>query len=127
MRTALANNFVGENASEHILDEGRILGRPELILEAIKENVRILINVHLLGDVSWVAFVIFEGVAKRFRVIVFLVAVLKVHEHFLKLVKHILLVLSLPFRLFFSICNRVPEVGNHEQLLVETVHVADTP
>jgi hypothetical protein len=45
----------------------------------------------LFGEIGRIAFVIFEGVAIRLRVVISLLAILKVHEHSLNLMEDVVL------------------------------------
>ena len=95
-------------------------------LKSIKQDVRILINIHLLCDICRISIIVFKGITERFGIIVFFITVFKVHEHFLNLVKYILLWFYCTWRKVISICDWVSKVWNNEQLLIKAIHVANT-
>ena len=125
MGASFADYFIWKYATEHIFYQGFVLTVFQLIFKSVKEDVRILIYVHLLDYVCGIAVVVFEGVTVGFWIVVFFVTVLKIHEHFLDLVQDILFWFNWGGLRIVSICDGVPEVRNHEELLVEAVHVAN--
>jgi len=63
---------------------------------------------------------------KRFRTVIFLLTVFKIHEHFLNLMEDIVFRFETGSHGILCVANRISEVRNHEKLLIETVHIADT-
>ena len=114
VRTSFANYFIWKYATKHIFYQGFVLTIFQLIFKAVKEDVRILIDVHLFDYICRIAVVVFEGVAVGFRIVVFFVTVLKIHEHFLDLMQDVFLWFNWGGLWIFSIGDRVSEVWNHE-------------
>ena len=126
MRTALANNLVGKHSSKHVLDKSRTVRTLHLVLETVKKYVRKFVDIHLLGDVGWIAFIVFKGIAEVFGVIEFFFTLPQKQKHFLNLVEQ---VFFLEFRLkswLFTTGDCRSETGHHEQLLDQRTHVAST-
>ena len=96
----------------------------EQILNSIEKDVAKLVYIHLFSDVGRISLIVLESKAKLLGVIKLLVTIFKIHKHFLKLVKNVLLRLRRFGTRINCICNRVSKVRNHEELLDETVHIA---
>lgn len=126
MRTSLADYLVGEDPSKHVFDKSWVLGIFEPTLKSIKEHIRILINIHLLGHIGRISFIIFERLTEGLRIVVFLLTVFQIHEHFLHLIQDILLWRNIGRGRIVCISYRVAEVRSHEKLLIKTVHVTNT-
>ena len=69
MRTAFADDLIRKYTSKHILDESWLCGILHLQFESVKQNLRKLIDIHLLSDVSRIPFVVFERIAEIFRIV----------------------------------------------------------
>ena len=75
-------------------------------------------------DVCGLAFIVFERIAKLIRNIELLFTFAETIEHLLDLEEHVLALHFFPFERVFAFDDGLPKLGNHIDLLKETIHVA---
>lgn len=125
MRTVLADDLVCKLASKVILD-GLLLGSSlNGCLESVQEHCKVLLDIHLLEHVHWLAFPVLEGVTVTFWVYVHLLREEQSGEQCLELHEHVVFVSIFVVVRVRHGKNVVSEAWDHEQLLVQRVHVAD--
>ena len=125
MRTGLADNLVREFAAEMVLD-GLLLGSAfDCGFEFVHEHCEVLFDVHLLIDVDWLALPVLECVAVSLWVDIHLLREEKAREEGLPLEEHVVLVCVVVMVWVLDRQNVVAEAGDHKELLIERIHVAN--
>ena len=124
MRTAFADNLIGENASKEVLDNILIRSSFHLVFKAIEQDPRKFIDIHLLMDISGESFVVLESMAEICRSVEFPLTVDKIVEHFLHLEQHIFVIFFLPIIRVLALKKSFSKFRDHKELLEETIHVA---
>mmetsp|Transcript_4097 Transcript_4097/g.17155 ORF Transcript_4097/g.17155 Transcript_4097/m.17155 type:complete len:496 (+) Transcript_4097:3149-4636(+) len=119
---AVRDELAGGFASQHVLDDAGLLGARHLRLELVEELREVLGGVALLHDVDGVAVPVPEGHAEAAGVVGAALRLLEVGEHALDLVGDRVLGLA---RRDGVLEQASAELGDHEELLVGGVHVAD--
>jgi hypothetical protein len=123
---SFADDLVRENTPKHILDEGWLRGVLHLHLKTVEQDLRELIDVHLLGYVSGVSFIILEGVAEVFGVVELPIAIPQGQEDFLHLIQQVLFFELWGVKRVLAVGESIPQTRYHVQVLHESIHVADT-
>lgn len=125
MRARLTDNLVGKLASKVILD-GLCLGCAfDCTFQLIKQLGQVLFDIHLLNHVDWVAVPVLEGMAVALGIHVHLLRQEQTCEESLPLQKHVVLIRLVVIVRVLNLQHIVPEARYHEQLLVQTIHVAN--
>lgn len=126
MWASFADDLVRENTPKHILDEGWLRGVLHLQLEAVEQDLREFVDVHLLGDVSGVSFIILESVAEVFGVVELPIAIPQGQEHLLHLIQQVLFFKLWGIKRVLAVGESMSEARYHVQVLHESIHIADT-
>ena len=125
MWASLADDFVREDTAESIFDQVWIFGTFQRILQTIKQNAWEFVDIHLFIHICWITFIIFERHTERFGIVGLSIAEHQVHEHFLNLIKDIIIDCYWVIGRILRDKQGPFELFNHEDLLEETVHVTD--
>lgn len=125
MRTTLADYFVREHTSEHILDDSRSISFFHLIFQTIEENIRELVDIHLFSHICRITFIILKGIAEVLWIIKLLITVPQIEEHLLNLKQQVLLFEFRNKCRLYTCSYRVSKVRYHEELLHKRVHIAN--
>jgi len=94
-------------------------------LQPVQEHVEVLLNVHLFDHVDWLAFPVLEGVAVGFGADVHFLRKEQACKQTLPLKEHVVCILVFVVVRIRDGEDVIAEAGDHEQLLVQRVHIAN--
>jgi hypothetical protein len=122
---SLADDLVGHPAAKVMVDRICLRSLFYSVLQTVQETAQILIYVHLFNDVGRVSVKVLKRMTESLWVDVHLLGHQKPAKQFLPLFEHVVLIRCVIVVWVLNAENIVAEGRNHEQLLVDAVHVAD--